>query len=57
MELDWSPEEAAFRQDVRAFLDKELTDEVAGSMFVNTPERVAFVDKLAEKGWLGMGFP
>ena len=57
MELDWSPEEAAFRQDVRAFLDKELTDEVAGSMFVNTPERVAFVDKLAEKGWLGKGFP
>lgn len=57
MELDWTEEEAAFRQEVRDFLAAELTDEVRGSMFVNTPARVAFVDKLAEKGWLGMGFP
>ncbi|MDZ7782063.1 MAG: acyl-CoA dehydrogenase family protein [Halioglobus sp.] len=57
MELDWTEEEAAFRQEVQDFLATELTDDVRGSMFVNTPERVAFVDKLAEKGWLGMGFP
>ena len=57
MQLDGTPEEEAFRQEVQAFLDAELTDDVRGSMFVNTPERVAFVDKLAEKGWLGMGFP
>ena len=57
MELDWSPEEEAFRQEVRGFLAREVTAEVAGSMFVNTPARVAFVDKLAAKGWLGMGFP
>ena len=57
MQLDWSAEEEAFRQEVRDFLDAELTDEVRGSMFVNTPERVAFVDKLAARGWLGMGFP
>lgn len=57
MQLDWTPEEEAFRQEVQAFLAKELTDQVRGSMFVNTPERVAFVDKLADKGWLGMGFP
>jgi len=57
MELDWTAEEDAFRQEVRAFLDEEVTNEVRGSMFVNTPARVAFVDKLAQKGWLGMGFP
>jgi alkylation response protein AidB-like acyl-CoA dehydrogenase len=57
MDLDWSPEEESFRQEVRDFLAQELTEEVAGSMFVNTPARVAFVDKLAAKGWLGMGFP
>ncbi len=57
MEFDWSPEEEAFRQEIREFLAKELTDEVRGSMFVDTPARVAFVDKMAERGWLGMGFP
>tara|TARA_R110000823_G_scaffold132777_3_gene261190 strand:- start:21841 stop:23034 length:1194 start_codon:yes stop_codon:yes gene_type:complete len=57
MQLDWTREEAAFREEIQAFLRQELTDAVRGSMFVNTPERVAFVDKLAAKGWLGMGFP
>ena len=57
MEFDWSPEELAFRQEVREFLAKELTDEVRGSIFIDTPARVAFVDKMAERGWLGMGFP
>jgi alkylation response protein AidB-like acyl-CoA dehydrogenase len=57
MEFDWSEEEEAFRQEVRSFLDAELTEEVRGSMFVDTPERIAFVDKLAARGWLGMGFP
>ncbi|MDX1735568.1 MAG: acyl-CoA dehydrogenase family protein, partial [Halioglobus sp.] len=57
MQLDWTEEEAAFRTQVQDFLARELTDEVRGSMFVNTPARVAFVDKLAAKGWLGMGFP
>ena len=57
MQFDWSPEEEAFRQEVRAFLAKELTDEVRGSMFIDTPARVAFVDKMAQRGWLGMGFP
>ncbi|GAB5450184.1 MAG: acyl-CoA dehydrogenase family protein [Halioglobus sp.] len=57
MQLDWTDEEAAFRDEVQQFLAAEVTDEVRGSMFVNTPARVAFVDKLAAKGWLGMGFP
>ncbi len=39
MEFDWSPEEEAFRQEVRKFLAEELTDEVRGSMFIDTPAR------------------
>jgi len=57
MEFDWSPEEEAFRQEVRGFLAQELSDEVRGSIFIDTPARVAFVGKMAERGWLGMGFP
>jgi hypothetical protein len=57
MDFDWSPEEEAFRGEVREFIAKELTAEVQGSIFIDTPERVAFVDKMAERGWLGMGFP
>jgi hypothetical protein len=57
MDFDWSPEEESFRQEVREFLNKELTDEVRGSIFIDTPARVAFVDKMAQRGWLGMGFP
>ncbi len=57
MQLDWTPQEEAFRQEVREFIAAELTDEVKGSMFINTPERVAFVDKMVDRGWLGLGFP
>ena len=57
MELDWTEEEEAYRTEIRAFLKEELTDEVKGSIFIDTPARVAFVDKLAQRGWLGMGFP
>lgn len=57
MDFDWTPEETAFRQEVRDFLAENLTDEVRGSIFIDTPARVAFVDKMAERGWLGMGFP
>jgi len=57
MDFDWSPEEESFRQEVRAFIAENLTDEVRGSIFIDTPARVAFVDKMAERGWLSMGFP
>ena len=40
MQLDWTTEEEAFRQEVRDFLAQELSDDVKGSMFVNTPARV-----------------
>ncbi len=57
MDFDWSPEEQAFRQEIQDFLKTELTDDVKGSIFIDTPERMDFVTKMADKGWLGMGFP
>jgi len=57
MDFDWSPEEQAFRQEIRDFLATELTDDVKGSIFIDTPARMDFVTKMADKGWLGMGFP
>ena len=57
MDFDWSPEELTFRDEVREFIAENLSEEVAGSIFIDTPARVAFVDKMAERGWLGMGFP
>ena len=41
MELDWSPQELKFRDEVRQFIKDELTEDVKGSMFINTPARVA----------------
>ncbi|MFT4519157.1 MAG: alkylation response protein AidB-like acyl-CoA dehydrogenase, partial [Halioglobus sp.] len=57
MDFDWSPEEIAFRDEVREFIASELTDEVKGSIFIDTPARIEFVTKMAKLGWLGMGFP
>ena len=57
MYLDWTPQEEKFRQEVCEFIAAELTDEVKGSMFISTPARVAFVDKMRDRGWLGLGFP
>ena len=57
MDFDWSPQEQAFREEIWEFLKTELTDQVKGSIFIDTPARVEFVTKMAKKGWLGMGFP
>ncbi|HXG41915.1 MAG TPA: acyl-CoA dehydrogenase family protein [Dehalococcoidia bacterium] len=58
MDFRFSPEEEAFRQEVRRFLDEALTDEVRTRFgLLDTPERQRFGDKLAERGWLGLGFP
>jgi len=57
VDFDWSPEEIAFREEVRAFIRREMTDAVKGSIFIDTPARVEFVNKMARLGWLGMGFP
>jgi 3-oxocholest-4-en-26-oyl-CoA dehydrogenase alpha subunit len=50
-------EEEAFRRDVKEFLAQELSEDVRGSIFIDTPARRAFVSKMAERGWLAMGFP
>src|ERR1039458_5756217 len=57
MDFDLTEEEEAFRKDVKEFLENELTDEVRGSLFIDTPARVEFVTKMAHRGWLSMGFP
>lgn len=57
MDFKLTKEEESFRQEVREFIAQELTDEVRGSIFIDTPARRAFVSKMAERGWLSMGFP
>jgi alkylation response protein AidB-like acyl-CoA dehydrogenase len=57
MNFKLSEEEETFRQEVREFLATELTDDVRGTIFIDTPEKIEFVSKMAKRGWLGMGFP
>ena len=64
MDFEWSEEEAAFAAEVEAFLDEHATTrDVADvtrenmAQIVDTPERRAFMKKLAERGWLGMSWP
>ncbi|MCH7996440.1 MAG: acyl-CoA dehydrogenase [Chloroflexi bacterium] len=61
MDLKLTPEQEAFRQEVRSFLDKELPSDWMGG-----PISFAYVDRetemkwrkmLAEKGWNTMGWP
>lgn len=57
MDFEWSKAEVKFREEVIAFLEEHVTEEVEGSWLVDTPARAAFVSKMADKGWLGQGFP
>ncbi len=63
MDFEFSPEEQAFAAEVEAFLDEHATPDVADvcrenmAQIVDTPERRAFMAKLAGKGWLGMTWP
>jgi alkylation response protein AidB-like acyl-CoA dehydrogenase len=51
MDFDYSPEEEAFRAEVRAFLDEHLPEE-------DTPESYqAWNRALAEKKWIGFAWP
>jgi alkylation response protein AidB-like acyl-CoA dehydrogenase len=56
MDFSFSPEEQAFRQEVRAFLDAELRDRPAGGIEAWQFYR-GFLKKLAAKGWLTMAWP
>ena len=60
MDFRFSEEEDAFRKEVREFIAQEMTDEIRSRWLgglLDTPERQAFVTKMAERGWLSMGFP
>jgi alkylation response protein AidB-like acyl-CoA dehydrogenase len=56
MDFQFTPEEEAFRQEIREFLRQELGPEHKG----RTPRELfsrEFTKKLAAKGWLGVGWP
>ena len=63
MEFDFLPEEQKFADEVEAWLVDNHDDEVMDhhrenfSQLSDTPERCAFMKKLAAKGWLGMSWP
>jgi len=63
VDFEFTPEEQAFEKEVEQFLSDnhdpvvmDLTRENF-SQLVDTPERRAFMKKLAAKGWLGMTWP
>src|SRR4051812_26441584 len=63
MDFDFTAEQQAFVAEVEAFLDEHATPEIADptrenmAQIVDTPERRAFMKKLAERGWLGITWP
>lgn len=63
MDIDLSPEEAAFRNEVRAFLAKELPDDVvqgaarSPTVFVEPDIGQRWNAVLHKKGWLGYQWP
>jgi alkylation response protein AidB-like acyl-CoA dehydrogenase len=63
VDFEFSAEERAFAAEVERFLDEHATTEVADvcrenmAQIVDTPERRAFMKKLAARGWLGMTWP
>ena len=63
MDFEFRPEEQAYQEEVTEFL-RENHDPVVMdptrenfTQLVDTPERRAFMKKLAAKGWLGMTWP
>ncbi|MFP6563362.1 MAG: acyl-CoA dehydrogenase family protein [Myxococcota bacterium] len=63
MNFDFTPEEQAFADEVEAWLVENHDPVVMDhhrenfSQLSDTPERRAFMKKLAAKGWLGMSWP
>ncbi|MCZ6463841.1 MAG: acyl-CoA dehydrogenase family protein [Proteobacteria bacterium] len=63
MNFEFSDAERGFAEEVEKFLDEHATPDVADvtrenmAQIVDTPERRAFMGKLARKGWLGMSWP
>jgi 3-oxocholest-4-en-26-oyl-CoA dehydrogenase alpha subunit len=63
MDFDFTAEQQAFVAEVEAFLDEHATPDIADptrenmAQIVDTPERRAFMKKMAERGWLGITWP
>ncbi|MFC4669131.1 acyl-CoA dehydrogenase family protein [Seohaeicola nanhaiensis] len=61
MDLNWSPEDIAFREEVRAFLDeklpKDLSDKVKRRGELTKADMERWHAILNEKGWLAPGWP
>lgn len=63
MDFELESEEQAFEREVEAFLGENASPDVMDphpeqlSQTVDTPEKRAFMGKLAERGWLGMSWP
>jgi len=60
MNFRFSEEEEAFRKEVQEFIEAEMTEEIRSRWLgglLDTKERRDFVTKMAERGWLQMGFP
>jgi 3-oxocholest-4-en-26-oyl-CoA dehydrogenase alpha subunit len=63
VDFEFSAEEKAFQQDVRAFLrdnfDPEVMDPSREGMaqLVDSPKRRTFMAKMAARGWIGMSWP
>ena len=61
MDLNYSPEENAFRQEVRAFLRESLPDtlrkKVLAGIHHNRDEQVAWQKTLYKKGWFAPHWP
>src|SRR3954449_9564870 len=63
MDFDFTAEQRELLAEVEAFLDEHATPDVADptrenmAQIVDTPERRAFMKKLADRGWLGITWP
>jgi alkylation response protein AidB-like acyl-CoA dehydrogenase len=60
MNFAFTEEEEAFRREVKEFITENITDEVHSSWLgglLDTPARRDFVTRMADRGWLSMGFP
>ena len=63
MDFEFTPEQQAFAAEVDEFLRENFDPVVMDAtrenftQLVDTPERRAFMKKLAAKGWLGMTWP
>ncbi len=63
MDFDFTPEQSAFLKEVEDFVDANADPVVMDptrenmAQIVDTPERRAFMRKLADRGWLGITWP